>query len=302
MSIMQKTEATDDLLSQMKLVLAPANTQQSLSQRVDSLPEAQQRQVMSFAQLLKTGMAMQTEPISWASLVEQFYPNLSSNLKSVIAAVLQKSDPQELVEIQRNTIKEEAQAAFLDDYSKRLTPVQPAATPRVMQPPTPVKYTDDEVNTIMNNVYRDTYGQEAGFGSPNKAFLNKLAMSESSGKTDAEITIKDGRTFTGKYQFGSARLADYRRATKEKFSTADFKQDEALQDKVAAWHFSDISSEIDKLGEKAKGYDRDGLKAVAHLSGLGGMKNFVRSKGQYNPKDQLGTSLSDYYDKFSSAG
>ena len=49
------------------------------------------------------------------------------------------------------------------------------------------------------NVYRDTYGREAGFGSPNQAFLDKLAKGESSGKTDAEITIKDGRTFTGKY-------------------------------------------------------------------------------------------------------
>ena len=293
MSIMQKTEATDDLLSQMKAMLAPANTQQTLSQQVATLPEMQQRQVLSFAQLLKTGMAMQTEPISWASLVEQFYPNLSSNLKSVIAAVLQKSDPQELVEIQRNTIKEEAQAAFLDDYAAKLEPAKPSA---------PVKYTDDEVNTIMNNVYRDAYGRDANFGNPNKAFLDKLAMSESSGKTDAEITIKDGRTFTGKYQFGAARLADYKKATKEKFSTADFKQDEALQDKVAAWHFSDIDEAIDKLGDATNEYDRDGLKAVAHLGGIGGMKSYVRSKGEYNPKDQLGTSLQDYYDKFVSAG
>ena len=249
MSIMQKTEPTDDLLSQIKLMLSPAKTQQTLSQRVDSLPEVQQRQVLSFAQLLKTGMSLQTEPISWASLIENFYPNLNSNLKSVIAAVLQESDPQELVGIKRSNFREEAQAAFLDDYAAKLEPAKPT---------TPVKYTDDEVNTIMNNVYRDTYGREANFGNTNQAFLNKLALSESSGKTDAEITIKDGRTFTGKYQLGEARLTDYRRAKKEKFSTADFKQDEALQDMVAAWHFSDISSEIDKLGDKANEYDRDG--------------------------------------------
>ena len=245
---------------------------------------------------------MQTEPISWASLVEQFYPNLNSNLKSVIAQVLQESDPQELIGIKRSNFREEAQAAFLDDYSKRLTPVQPAASPRVMQSTTPVKYTDDEINTIMNNVYRDTYGKEANFGNPKKAFLDKLAMSESSGKTDAEITIKDGRKFTGKYQFGSARLADYRRATGQTFTTAQFKQDEDLQDKVADWHFSDIDKAIDKLGDATNEYDRDALKAVAHLGGIGGMKNFVRSKGEYNPKDQLGTSLQDYYDSFSSAG
>ena len=32
------------------------------------------------------------------------------------------------------------------------------------------------------------------------------------------------------------------------------------------------------------------------------MRQFVQSKGQYNPKDQLGMSLQDYYDKFVNAG
>lgn len=63
-------------------------------------------------------------------------------------------------------------------------------------------------------------------------------------------------------------MTDYRRATKERFTTAQFKQDEALQDKVADWDFSDISFQIDRLGEHAKEYDRDGLKAVAHLGGI----------------------------------
>ena len=80
-----------------------------------------------------------------------------------------------------------------------------------------------------------------------------------------------------------------------------FKQDEALQDKVAAWHFSDIDKAIDKLGDATNEYDRDALKAVAHLGGIGGMKSFVRSKGEYNPEDQFGTSLQDYYDKFVSS-
>ncbi len=29
-----------------------------------------------------------------------------------------------------------------------------------------------------------------------------------------------------------------------------------------------------------------------------GMKKFVQSAGKYNPSDELGTSLQDYYDKF----
>ena len=56
-------------------------------------------------------------------------------------------------------------------------------------------------------------------------------------------------------------------ATKEKFTTTQFKQDLALQDKVASWHFADIN--------KANDYDRCGRKAVAHLSGIGRMGQFV---------------------------
>ena len=37
------------------------------------------------------------------------------------------------------------------------------------------------------------------------------------------------------------------------------------------------------MGDKAQGYDRDGLRSVAHLGGKGGMAKFVKSKGQYNP-------------------
>mgnify|MGYP003328986860 FL=1 len=56
------------------------------------------------------------------------------------------------------------------------------------------------------------------------------------------------------------------------------------------------------LGDKALEYCRDGLRAVAHLGGKAGMKKFVQSKGEYNPSDELGTSLQEYYERFSSAG
>ncbi|NBT89052.1 MAG: hypothetical protein EBT51_12260 [Flavobacteriaceae bacterium] len=74
-----------------------------------------------------------------------------------------------------------------------------------------------------------------------------------------------------------------------------------VQQKVADWHFTDIQDAIDALGSEAEGYDRDGLKAVAHLGGVGGMKKYVRTKGEYNPSDELGTSLQSYYDKFSTS-
>ena len=95
------------------------------------------------------------------------------------------------------------------------------------------------------------------------------------------------RTYTGKYQFGSARLAAYKKATKEKFTTADFKQDEALQDKVVALHFSDIEKEIDKLGDATNEYDRDGLKAVAYLVVLVGCVSLCKAKASTIQKISL---------------
>ena len=106
----------------------------------------------------------------------------------------------------------------------------------------------------------------------------------------------------GKLQFGAARLSDYKSATGKRFTQAEFKADPALQDEVAAWHVADIDQAIDALGDAAKGYDRDGLRSVAHLGGKSGMKRFVKSRGKYNPADELGTSLKTYYDKFSSGG
>ena len=102
----------------------------------------------------------------------------------------------------------------------------------------------------------------------------------------------------GALQFGDARLQDYQAATGASFTQDEFKANRALQDRVAAWHIADIDKTIDGLGLNTDGYNRDGLRAVAHLGGKGGMRRFVQSAGKYNPSDELGTSLQDYYDKF----
>jgi len=133
------------------------------------------------------------------------------------------------------------------------------------------------------------------------SFLDLLQQSESSGRSDAEITIGDGRRFVGSLQFGKARLSDYQKATGIRFTQDEFIADEALQDAVAAWHIAEIDDAITALGDAVAGYNRDGLRAVAHLGGVGGMKQFVRTKGEYNPADELGTSLQSYYDKFSTS-
>lgn len=141
-----------------------------------------------------------------------------------------------------------------------------------------------------------------GAGSEPIMFIDRLAMSESSGNPQAEITIGDGRVFVGLLQFGEARLQDYKNATGEQFTQEEFRNDPELQRRVNEWHIGDIDRAIDRLGGAAAGYSRDGLRAVAHLGGITGMRRFVESGGEYNPSDELGTSLQDYYDRFSGQG
>jgi len=130
-------------------------------------------------------------------------------------------------------------------------------------------------------------------------FLSSLAQSESSGNSKAERTNKDGRKFAGTLQFGEARLTDARKALGLTFSMEEFKNNPELQEKIGAWHIKDIDKAIAALGDSSKGYNKNGLRAVAHLGGIGGMKKYVKSAGRYNTKDEEGTYLSDYYTKFS---
>ena len=83
------------------------------------------------------------------------------------------------------------------------------------------------------------------------------------------------------------------------FTQDQFIQDTELQQRVSQWHIASIDAAIDELGEAAAGLDLDALRAVAHLGGEAGMRRFVRTNGDYNPSDELGTSLSDYYARFS---
>jgi hypothetical protein len=140
-------------------------------------------------------------------------------------------------------------------------------------------------------------------------FMKKLAMSESSNDYSEQIVDNKGRRFVGKYQFGELRLGDYKKATGESFTQEEFRLDPNLQDKVASWHFKGIDKKIDSLGDLTKGYSKDGLRAVAHLGGQGGMVQWLKGKEkllrdekgkliEYNKSDSLGTSLDKYYNKF----
>ena len=205
---------------------------------------------------------------SYSELLSQSHPQVSPDLRALAVEILDKAAP--LPEQEAKPVERTPREKAADELYGPI-PASPSQQPN-LQP------------------------------QPQSDFLERLTASESSGRGDAEITVGDGRRFVGKLQFGEARLRDYQRATGTTFTQDEFKGDTALQDRVAAWHLADIDKAIAGLGDAASGYDRDGLRAVAHLGGVSGMKRYVRSKGEYNPADELGTSLQSYYDKFSARG
>jgi hypothetical protein len=133
-------------------------------------------------------------------------------------------------------------------------------------------------------------------------FAERLAMAESSGRSNVQIQATSGgrqQNMTGLFQFSDGRLTDYMNDTGASFTTEEFRQDPNLQKDVFAWHISDIDRVIRENDLLRQGYNLDGLRAVAHLGGINGMLRYARSGGRHNPSDKFGTSLNDYYNRFS---
>ena len=236
----------------------------TLEQRLAALTDSDRTFMMQLSRMVQAVMQMRIaagdQSQGYYDLVTQMYGKVSPSKRRLVAEILDEADPLNFQPESNRGSREDITSALYDSPKMQVASDEPQQT---------------------------------------KAdFLERLTHSESSGDSTAEITIAVGRRYVGALQFGDARLQDYKKATGSSFTQDEFKANSTLQAKVAAWHLADIDKTIDGLGINTDGYDRDGLRAVAHLGGKSGMKKFVRSNGEYNPSDELGTSLQDYYDKF----
>ena len=135
-----------------------------------------------------------------------------------------------------------------------------------------------------------------------ETFREALGFSESGG--DYGVVNKLG--YTGKYQWGQGRLADFNNAMGTNYTLEEFRQDPALQETAQAWHEQDVlnyamDNGLDYyFGKNVAGVPitPESVIAMAHLGGKSGMRQFIESGGQYNPQDANGTSLRDYGQKF----
>lgn len=107
----------------------------------------------------------------------------------------------------------------------------------------------------------------------------------------------------GILQFGHDRLEDvFRAGIIPRMTPEQFKKNEGAQIAAANWHFADIDSRIRKAGfdsmiNKTVGgapITWNGMRAMAHLGGFGGLSKYLNSGGAHNPADAYGTSLKDY--------
>ena len=262
----EQTTQPSEILNAFRNALAPRGGAQTLEDRLQALTQAQRDMLLSTAKMVKLAMKFKVAAgdysIGYADLVAQMYGRMDSAKRQLIIELLDETAPLEFVPQRKRSSQADTAISFYDRPEMQIASEEP-------------QQMDSD-------------------------FLERLSLSESSGDSNAEITIADSRRYVGSLQFGDARLQDYKKATGSSFTQDEFKANSALQGKVAAWHIADIDKTIDGLGINTDGYNRDGLRAVAHLGGKGGMKRFVRSNGEYNPSDELGTSLQDYYDKFTS--
>ena len=281
----------DSIIDSFRNAILASQRPKTLTQLLGDLSPEDAAQVQRMARL--TRMISQTYvrsqgymDVTYEDLVKQLHRGLRPDLQTIVAMLLEQIDPVEVREKPKFD-RTAAQLSIYDDWNASIREAT-GGIPEV---------TDKDIAE-----FSAAAGLSREAPEPQQlSFLDQLEASESSGKADAEITIADGRRFVGKLQMGKARLQDYQNATGTTFTQDEFIKDTALQDKVAAWHIANLDKAIDALGEDAADYDRDGLRAVAHLGGVGGMQKYVRTKGEYNPADELGTSLKSYYDKFSTS-
>ncbi len=169
------------------------------------------------------------------------------------------------------------------------------------------------------------FGQRAGrtvFDNPPNApelpqsqwdFARRLATRESSNRPD----VMNDQGYVGLYQFGRERLSQlrmYQPADGEQLrgnrdwigqfnipgfpevrNIGQFRENPRAQDAALARHLADIDRAIANI-PGADAYSQDGLRAVAHLGGEGGLRRFLAGSG--DPADANRTRLSTYYREF----
>ena len=279
------------VLDELRSRLA-TNVQRDPETLLASMSEDKRNAILVMAR--EANRVMRFSNISAAQAISRLYPNADMDKRKVILALLNAEEDRPDFA---------ARQVELDSASSEWDALPPLEEVLARGPSfiSTGSKTNSQTEALISRPQRPAPTYTSNDNAEDaSSFMAALTASESGGRADAEYTTRDGRRHVGLLQFSEARLQDYRNATGETFTQDQFIQDAELQARVGTWHINDLDAAIDDLGEPAAGLDRDGLRAIGHLGGRSAIRRFVRTNGGYNPSDELGTSLSDYYARFSS--
>lgn len=129
------------------------------------------------------------------------------------------------------------------------------------------------------------------------AFKESLGFKESGGRYGAVNTLG----YIGKYQFGEEALKDC-----GVFDYDAFLSDARLQEEVFAYYTFRNRSRLSRYIEAFENrtvngtlITESGLLAAAHLAGVGSVKKFLKTDGEFNSEDVYGSSITHYLERFS---
>lgn len=128
------------------------------------------------------------------------------------------------------------------------------------------------------------------------AFKESLAFKESGGRYGAINTLG----YMGKYQFGEEALMDC-----GVFDFEDFLCDSRMQEEVFAYYTFRNRIRLRKYIERFENrringtlITESGLLAAAHLAGVGNVKKYLKTSGEFDSEDVYGSSITDYLRRF----
>ncbi|MFO7617527.1 MAG: hypothetical protein R6V75_09770 [Bacteroidales bacterium] len=165
--------------------------------------------------------------------------------------------------------------------------------------------TPDSFALLENIRTEELRRDKAEYLSQYQGFKLKLARLESSNNWKEYNRFG----YIGKYQFGKSALAatGYSHVTPEAFKEdpdifPEHEQEKAM-DHLLKLNESDMRAYVERyvgltLLDSIR-ISRAGILAAAHLSGPANVKEFLDTNGARNPKDRMGTRLSDYLHHFS---
>ncbi len=217
-ALMDKPQIRSETLDKIRQAIMTDQRPQSLEERIEALSEAQKAQpIRSSVKMDQLSMQIQRviDPyITYYEILEQMYSKMGFTQRDMGAEVMESIDPAPEMPDEIRLKQEAERKAKADAHQKAINDMldshaRPFVTDDDMaefEAGMKLSANDMRLATIAADNRKKAKNEKAQL-----SFIDQLTQSESSGQSDAKITVKDGRRFAGSLQFGEARLKDTRR-------------------------------------------------------------------------------------------